>query len=86
MTQRPIIWTDMDLRKRFRGDHAFALLQAREARQAGRIGLVIHYLNYATAHRRALANTLRTYRLNDVRQFDPIRFVSGGGFDLVEVK
>jgi hypothetical protein len=85
MTQRPIIWTDMDLRKRFRGDHAFALLQAREARQAGRIGLVIHHLNYATAHRRALANTLRTYRLNDVRQFDAGAFVNSGGFNLREI-
>jgi hypothetical protein len=82
---KPIIWTDMDLRKRFRGDHAFALLQAREARQAGRIGLVIHHLNYATAHRRALANTLRTYRLNDVRQFDAAAFVNSGGFNLREI-
>lgn len=86
MQTKPIIWTDIDLRKRFRGDHASAIQQARDARQAGRICLVLHHLAYATMHRRALAGAFRTYRLNDVRQFDPIRFVSGGGFDVVEVK
>jgi hypothetical protein len=84
MQTKPIIWTDIDLRKRFRNDHAFAVRQAREARQEGRIGLVVHHLNYAKAHRRALAGALRTYRLNDVRMFDAVRFVNGGG-TIVEV-
>jgi hypothetical protein len=85
LPQRPIIWTDIDLRAWAKRYHANELELLRSARKRGRMDYVAHHMACAARYRARYADALKQHRLNDVRFFDPVAFVNGGGFELREI-